>query len=208
MPRSLHLIAACALALAFCLPGHGQDSPSLGDLARQAQKDKGNARAKKVFTNDDFSSSPVFGSPQRSPGLQDIVQPGDPGKPGTAASPSDQLERMGSLLKQLDSLDRATLAKNVLQGADTDFPGRSSWEEQLFAAKQVFVAQGRDVMKKANQLEASAKGVQDMQNPNDLRAKDLNNRLQQLMQEAVRAGAAFQAVVAEGKDLASQSSSH
>lgn len=98
-------------------------------------------------------------------------------------------------------------AKNVLQGDDTDFPGRAKWEAELFAAKQAFVAQGRDIMKKANHLQASAKGVQDMQNPNDPRAKDLSNRLQQLMQEASSAGAAFQAVIAKGKDLAGQSAS-
>ena len=50
-----HLIAACAFALVFSMPGPGQDSPSLGDLARQAQKDKANnAAPKKVFTNDDL----------------------------------------------------------------------------------------------------------------------------------------------------------
>ena len=220
MPRQLHLFAASAFALLFCLPGRSQDSPSLGDVARQAQaqkdkdkdKDKTSPPAKKVFTNDDFPSS-GSGSSGSAPGLGRVVQPGQPGtpgKPGAAAAPasaSDQLERMESLLNQLDSLDRTTLAKNVLEGNDTDFPGRAKWVEELFTAKQVFVAQGRDIMKKANQLQASAKGVQDMQNPNDPRAKDLSNRLQQLMQEASRAGAAFQAVIAKGKDLAGQSAS-
>ena len=44
MARNLNLIAACALALVTCAPARAQDSPatspSLGDLARQAQKDK------------------------------------------------------------------------------------------------------------------------------------------------------------------------
>jgi len=205
MARNLWLFAACALVLVFCLPGHGQDSPSLGDLARQAQKDKANANAQpmsKVITNDDIPSSTSFGS---GPGLGRVVQPGTPGKPGTAVSPDEQLERMKSLLNELDSLDRATLAKNALQGSETDFPGRAKWEDKLFAAKQVFVSQGRDIMKRAGQLQESAKSVQDAKNPNDPRAKDLSNRLQQLVQQAVQTGAAFQAVVMEGKDLAGQS---
>ena len=92
MPRSLHLFAACALALIFCLPGHGQDSPSLGDLARQAQKDKSNAPAKKVFTNDDLPSSSGLGSSGPSggsvggpgAGLGQAGQPATPSKQGTA----------------------------------------------------------------------------------------------------------------------------
>jgi len=209
MPRSLHLFAVSVLALIFCFPAHGQDTPSLGDVAKQAQKDKSNAPAKKVFTNDDFASSsglgssgPVVGS---TGGAGRVVQPGAPGQPSTPASVSDELGRMEAMLNGLDSLDRATLAKNVLQGADTDFPGRAKWEEKLFAAKQVFVANGRDIMKRANQLQASAKAVQDIKNPN---AKDLGNQLEQLVQEATRSGAIFEAVITEGKNLASQSTPH
>jgi len=222
MPRSLHLFAACTLALAvgFCLPGEGQDAPtpSLGDVARQAQaqkdKDKGKPPAKKVFTNDDLSSGSGSGSSSTSPGLGNVtqpgVQPGAPGKPAAAAAspststaPSDQLEQIASLLGQLDSLDRATLAKNVLQGNDTDFPGRSAWEERLFAAKQAFVAQEHEITTKASQYQAASK-----QSPTDPRAKSLSDQLDQLMQEAARSSAAFQAVATEGKELAGQSSSH
>ena len=207
MPRSLHLFAACALALIFCLPGHGQDSPSLGDLARQAQKDKSNAPAKKVFTNDDLPSSSGLGSSGPGAGLGQAGQLATPSKQGTASSPSQDLERMESMLNQVDSLDRATLVKNVLQGADSDFPGRSKWEERLFAAKHVYVSQGRALLQKAKQLEASTESLQGIQNPNDPRVKDMNSQLQQLAQEATRTGAAFQAVILEGRDLATQSSS-
>jgi hypothetical protein len=142
------------------------------------------------------------------------VQPAAPGKPAaSAAAPSstsalDQLEQMASLLDGLDSLDRATLAKNVLQGNDRDFPGRGEWEGRLFAAKQVFVAKEREIMTKATQLEASSKGAQDMQNPNDPGAKDLNKQLDQLMKDTEQSSAAFQALVAEGKELAGQSAAH
>jgi hypothetical protein len=200
----LNLYASCALALLFSFQVRAQDSPSLGDLARQAQKDKANApAAKKVLTNDDLPSA--SGSSAYAPGLGRVMQPGPSGKSGAAASASDQLERMGAALNELDTQDSAMLAKNVLQGSDADFPGRKQWEQKLFAAKQVFVAQGRALMKKANQLEVSAKGVQDAQNQNDPRARDLATRLQQLVQESVQTSAAFQAVIAEGKDLAGQS---
>jgi len=40
MSRILGLIAVGFVALAFSMPGRAQDSPSLGELARQAQKIK------------------------------------------------------------------------------------------------------------------------------------------------------------------------
>ena len=254
MSRNLSLFAACALAVVFCLPVRGQDSPSLGDLARQAQaqKDKTNKPPAKVFTNDDLfpGSGPVSSAPVAAP--ERVAQPAAPaksiaaaapgkpteaatpakpieavaprkptpavapGKPEEAASPSsfssvpaaDQLQRMQSVLDQLDTLDRATLAKSVLQGVDNDFPGRSQWEEKLFTTKQDFVAQGRGLMKKAQQLEASARNVPDIQNPNDPRAQNLSNQLQQLVQEGAGISKAFQAVAMEGRDLAGQSAPH
>ena len=62
MPRSLSLIAACALALVICASARPQvspaTSPSLGELARQAKKDKDKANkpAAKVITNEDMAS--------------------------------------------------------------------------------------------------------------------------------------------------------
>jgi hypothetical protein len=237
MPRNLRLFGACVLVfvVSFCLPVRGQDSPSpapapppsLGDVARQAQaqkdkdktKDKNNPPAKKVFTNDDFPSSSGSGSSSTNPGAARVVLPGgqpaaQPGAPdkaaaaAPAANPADQLQRMASLLGQLDSLDRATLARNVLQGNEANFPGRSAWEEKLFAAKQLFVAQEREILTKANQFAAASNGIPDMQNSSDPRAKALSDQLDRLMQEAQQSSAAFQAVVAEGKDLAGQSAAH
>lgn len=213
MPRNLCLFATCAMALLFCLPGHGQDSPSLGDLARQAQKDKSNAPApKKVFTNDDLpSASPaglagLVGTPGAAPAQSG--QPGTPGKQAPASTPQQDLARMEAMLNAVDSLDRATLAKNVLQDLNIDFPGRSKWEERLVAAKQAYVSQGRVLLQKAKQLDAEAQSLQGNQNPNDPRLKDLTAHLQQIVQDATRTGAAFQAVMLEGRDLASQAQGH
>jgi hypothetical protein len=200
MPRILSLIAACALALVFSSPGRGQDSPSLGDLARQAQKDKANKPQAKVITNDDMPST----SGGLAPGLGGrVVQPGaGAGNPGSINSPEEGLQKLQADVDHLDSLDRATLAKDVLEGNDSDFPGRAKWEEKLFAAKQTFVAQTRIVLQKAKQLTASAQGIKDAEDPNDLRVKNLTTKLQQIVDETEQNSAAFQAVVLEGKNLA------
>jgi hypothetical protein len=202
MPRSLSLIAACALALVFSSSGRGQDSPSLGDLARQAQKDKANKPSAKVITNDDMPSSSDGLSPALGGGLGRVVQPGSTGNPGGIQSPEEGLQKLQASVDHLDSLDRTTLAKDVLEGNDSDFPGRAKWEEKLFAAKQTFVSQTRVVLQKATQLTASAQGIKDAEDPEDLRVKNLGAKLQQLVEETQRNSAAFQAVVMEGKDLA------
>src|ERR1700686_527604 len=105
MLRSLSFIAACALALVFCSPGRGQDSPSLGDLARKAQKDKANKPTAKVITNDDMPSSSGGISPALGGGLGgQIVQPGSAGKTNELQSPAESLEKLQSVVDQLDSL--------------------------------------------------------------------------------------------------------
>ncbi len=221
--RRVNLSAVCALALAigFSLPGHGQDSttpsPSLGDVAKQAQAQKDKDKAKsnpaaqeKVFTNDDLSGGGfwIVGASATSLRTCDVAaQPGSPSpvrrKPRQGwcrirrtapppRSPAEQLAQVAALLDRLDSLDRATLAKNV-QGNDADFPGRDSWEDKLFAAKQAFVGQEREIMKRAKQLEAFAGLAED---PNDpLTAKELNNQLGQLINASwrSRSSATFQA---------------
>src|ERR1700676_4151503 len=123
MPRSLSLTAACALALAVCAPGRGQDSPSLGDVARKAQKDKANKPQAKVITNDDMPSGSGGISSALGGGPGRVVQPGSTGKPDEVQSPAEGLEKLQAVVDQLDSLDRATLASNALGGNDSNFPG-------------------------------------------------------------------------------------
>jgi hypothetical protein len=204
MLRNLALIAACVLSLVFCAPGRGQDSPSLGDLARQAQKDKANNNkpSAKVITNDDMPSGSGGIAPALGGGSGRVVQPGSAGNAGAIQSPQEGLDKLQSSVDHLDSLDQATLAKDVLEGNDSDFPGRAKWEEKLFAAKKTFVSQTRVVLQKAKQLTASAESIKDAEDPNDLRVKNLGGKLQQLVEETQQNSAAFQAVVAEGKSLA------
>ena len=203
MLRNLNVMAASVLVLVFCLSGNGQDSPSLGDLARQLQKEKGNTPAAKTITNEDIPSASVLSSP----GVGEVSNSRALGKPSTNANPSEELARIESALNKIDSLDRAALAKAVLEGVDSNFPGRSQWEQKMYAAKLVYVAQGRDLMQKVKQLQATAQSLQGSRNPDDPRAKDLINKLKELVRDGVRADAAFQAMILEGRDLASQSSS-
>ena len=134
----------------FLRAGRGQDSPSLGDLARQAQKDKANKPPAKVITNDDVASGSgdISSSLGSSTGSAQTAQPGVPGKTGDPGSPAVGFEKLQTLLDQLDSLDAATLASNVLQGNETNFSGRSRWEAKLYAAKQTFVAESRSVLER------------------------------------------------------------
>jgi hypothetical protein len=210
--RSLSLILLSLLALVVSLPAHAQDSPSLGDLARQAQKDreknKGDRPSAKVLTNDDVPSASSGGPAPLGAGLGEIGQPSAESKSGASPSPAEKIAMVEAVMNKLDTLDRATLARNVLQGKDVDFPGRSRWEEKLFAAKQVYVAQGRELVQKARQIVDSAEGLKGNQDPNDPRVKELGAKLQALVHDAVQMDAAFQAVMLEGRDLAGQSGAH
>jgi hypothetical protein len=221
MARSLNLIVACALAILPFASARAQDSPpsspSLGDLARQAQKDKDRAKnedsaakpAAKVFTNDDLSSSTAGVAAGPGGGIAQSLQLPAGSKPAAAAlTPSEKIAKLEAFLDQVESLDRATLVQTALQGRDTDFPGRSKWEERLFAAKETYVVQAREVIQKARQIVASADSLKGLQDPNDPRVKDMNARLQVLIREAVQTDAAFQAVMMEGRDLAAPAGAH
>ena len=212
MPRSLSLTAVFALSLVFYGAGAAQDSPSLGDLAKQAQKnkekDKANKPAAKVITNDDVPSGSAGGGSALGGGLGQIAQSASAGGPGAVAPPAEKLERLKLVLDQLDSTDRATLVRGVLEGNDSNFPGRARWEERLFSAKQTYVSQGRTLLQRMKQLMASTEGMKDIRDQNDPRLKNITEKLQQLVQDATQTGAAFQAVMMEGKDLAGQSAGH
>ena len=209
MSRRLTLIATCALALAAGASMRAQDSssssPSLGDLARQAQKDKAKANkpAAKVLTNDDLPSSSGGPSDALGGGLQPSGS-----KPGADPSPAEKLAMIEALMDRLEVLDRATLVHNALNGKDVDFPGRAKWEERLVAAKETYVAQARVLIQKARQIVASADSLKGNQDPNDPRVKEMGARLQTLVRDAVQMDSAFQAIMIEGRDLAAQQAAH
>jgi hypothetical protein len=212
MTRRLTLIAACAVALVACASTRAQDSspssPSLGDLARQAQKDKDKDKANKatakVLTNDDLPSGSSGASATLGGGLGQTAQLTSGSKPGADLSPAEKITMLETVLDRVETLDRATLVRNALNGKDSDFPGRAKWEERLFAAKETYVTQGRELVQKARQIVASAESLKGNQDPNDPRVKELSVKLQSLIRDAVRMDSAFQAVMIEGRDLAAQ----
>lgn len=203
MPRSLILIAVCGAALAFAAPGRAQDSQSLGDIARQAQKDKAknNKPVAKVLTDDDLQT----GQSGLVPNLQAAAPPpATGGSPAQVQSPQQGLSELDAGLAHLESLDRTALAMEVLSGNSANFPGRAEWEQRLFAAKQKFVAQTRTIMQKVKEIAASASTMHDSQDPNDPRVKNLAARLQQLVAQAQENGDVFKSVAEEGRQLAAQ----
>lgn len=212
MVRTLGVIGACALALIFCMPGSAQDSsssPSLGDLARQAQKDKANKPAAKVITNDDLPSTSAVAGASISGGLGQLA----PGQSASASSaqlsPTEKLAQLEKLLNVADSLDKTTLARSVLQDKkDVDFPGRAKWEDRMYAANRLFVTQNRELIERARQIISSADTLKGTPDPNDPRVREIRAQLEGLVQDAMRADSALQAVAMEGRDLASQGASH
>jgi hypothetical protein len=209
MVRRLTLLAGFVVALNFCVPVRGQDSPSLGDVARQLRKDKSDAAPKKVITNDDLpanagSSAVGLGAIGDSKGLS---------KSGDTESPEAAIGKMEAAMKLLDSMDRATLVKAALQGTDHDFPGRRAWEDKLWEAKQAYVARGKELSEEAKKILSNSQSLQASQagqtlKPDDPRVQDLSRRLKQFIQDAVRADSTFRAVMMEGLDLAKQTSAH
>jgi hypothetical protein len=216
MARNSILIAACALALITFASARAQDSspstPSLGDLARQAQKDKdkdkGSKPAAKVLTNDDLpaSSSGAFAALGGGFGPAAELPPG--GKPGAESSPAERLAMMEAALNRLESMDRPTLIRAALNGKDVDFQGRAAWENRLVTTKETYVTQARELVQKAREIAASADDMKGGRDPNDPRIKDLSAKLQALVRDAVRADSAMQAVMIEGRDLAAQPAAH
>lgn len=185
----------------FCVQGYAQDTPSLGDVARQAKKDKSDKPPAKVFTNDDMSTgSSASSSPATASGGKN--QSASQENSGEIHSSAEGLQKLQSALDGLASLDRATLADNVLDGNETNFPGRAAWEEKLFAAKQLFVEQTRLTVQKAKDIAVSGMAIQGAEDKNDPRVKSISAKLDQLVQETQRNRASFQAVVAEGRALA------
>lgn len=206
-----NLLLGLLLSSAFALPlcAQEQQEQSLGDIARQARKakenrDKSNTTQAKSFTDENMPSSAVGKA-----GLDQLASP--------SASPAERLatarralERGKQLLDTLAPMDRTALAGLALQGQNTNFPGRSAWEEKLFAAKEHYVSHGRDLFRQTedllNTMESLTSGGK--LSPNDPHYTELTHKALQLMQDANRTDADFQAILLEGQGLAKQAASH
>jgi len=202
----MSFLAALTWVLIPSAPGYAQDQPSLGDVARQARKDKekNNTPPKKVITDDSLPSSKALG------GLGDLGSSKSAGDGSAMAKGLEALDRAETALNKLDPLDRATLAKAALLDNDVDFPNRPRWEDKLYSAKQQYVSHGRELFREMRQVLGDVQSLQSSQggqkklSPDDPRAQELLRRLQDIVQDAVRTENAYQSVVVEGWDLAKQ----
>jgi hypothetical protein len=209
--RKMTFLAAILWLPILSTPAFAQDQPqpSLGDVARQARKEKANntAKPKTVITDDTFPSSKAGSS-----ALSAVDLTGSSSQSSSGSSGDPLAEAMAKFneaeadFKQLDSLDQATLAKVALvDDCDVQFPSRSSWEVKLYAAKGAYVTHMRFLIGELKQLTTEAqgwKGPNGKLDPNDPRVQSLKRKVGSIMQDALQADATWEGVVAEGVALA------
>lgn len=207
MLRKLSLLAALTWLLIPSRPvlAQDQDQPSLGDVARAArkEKEKNAAKPKAVITDDTLPSGKGLS------GLGDLGSSQSSGGGDAMAKALARIEEAEDSLKQLDALDRSTLAKAVLLDNDVDFPNRRSWEDKLYAAKERYVSHERQLVVELKQIVDQVQSMQASQgnqklNPDDPRAHQMLLRVQEIIQDAVRTEQTYRAIVMEGWDLAKQ----
>ena len=213
MLRPMSFLAALLWLAIPVTPSYAQDQsqdqsqsqaqPSLGDIARQARKDKEKnaAKPKTVITDENLPSSKGLG------GLGDLGSSQGGVDSNAMAKALAKVEEAEAGLRQLQSLDRTTLAKAVLLDNDVDFPNRRAWEDKLFAAKEHYVSHEGELVAELKQIVSqvqSRQGSQGKLDPNDPRAQQMKSRLMEIVQDALRTEQDYRAVVMEGWDLAKQ----
>jgi hypothetical protein len=201
-----------------------QDQPSLADAARQSRqnRDKNAAPTKKVLTDDDVAAShgSSGGITTFTGGNSSSIGSGSRASSRTGSgdnSPMGQawagIDRAENSLDQLAPLDRASLAKVVLEGNDADFPGRQAWEAKLYIAKEKYVAESRQLVDEMKSLMDSAQSFRDPSSANKAaadspQAQELVGRAQRLLAQAKTTEANFKAVMQEGIDQSKLGSQH
>jgi hypothetical protein len=182
--RKMSFLVPLVLLLVPARPALAQDQPSLGDVARQARKDKEKnaTKPKTVITDDTLPSNK---------GLSGLAL-GDLGSSQASGGGSKIDQALGRVadaeagLKQLDALDRSTLAKAVLLDNDVDFPNRRNWEDKLYAAKERYVSHERELILELKQIVAEVQSSQASQggenklDPNSARGQQMRQRLQEI----------------------------
>lgn len=212
MLRPISVVAALLWLALLATPGYAQDQsqdpvqpqpqPSLGDVARQARKDreKNTAKPKTVITDENMSPS------QGLTGMGDLGGSQGGVNSDAFAKALAKVEEAEAGLRKLESLDRATLAKVILLDNDVDFPNRRAWEDKLYAAKEHYVSHEGQLITELRQIVSQIQSWQSQGklDPKDPRAQQMKSRLVEIVQDAVRTEQDYRAVVMEGWDLAKQ----
>jgi len=211
MLRPIGVVASLLWLAVLATPGHAQDQsqdpaqpqPSLADVARQARKDreKNAAKPKTVITDENMPSSKgLTGLAGDLGGSQGGVDS------GAMAKALAKVQEAEAGLRQLESLDRTTLAKAILLDNDVDFPSRRGWEDKLYAAKEQYVSHEGELIAELKQIVAQVQSWQSQGklDPKDPRAQQMKSRLVEIVQDAVRTEQDYRAIVMEGWDLAKQ----
>jgi hypothetical protein len=206
--RKMTFLAGFLWILIPTTPACAQDQPSLGDVARQARKDKekNNAQPKKVITDDTLPSSKGLSGVA----LADLSASQGSDDGGGMARALAGLKQAEAALDKMGPMDRATLAKAALLDNDVDFPNRRGWEEKLYSAKEQYVSHGRELFQEMRQILVDIQSLRSSQggvgklSPDDPRAQQMMRRIQEIVQDAVRTDRAYQTIVVEGWDLAKQ----
>ena len=186
MLRPISVVAALLWLALLATPGYAQDQsqdpsqpqppPSLGDVAREARKDreKNSTKPKTVITDENMPSSKgLTGLAGDFGGAQGPVDS------GAMAKALAKVEEAEAGLRKLESLDRATLAKAILLDNDVDFPNRRAWEERLFAAKEHYASREGELIGELKHILAQVQSLQGQSklDPKDPRAQQMKSRL-------------------------------
>ena len=210
MLRPISVVAALLWLALLATPGYAQDQsqdpvqpqpqPSLGDVARQARREKNTAKPKTVFTDENMSSGQSLTSMGDLGGSQGGVNS------DAFAKALAKVEEAEAGLRKLEFLNRATLAKAILLDNDVDFPNRRAWEDKLYAAKEHYVSHEGQLITELKQIVSQIQSWQSQAklDPKDPRAQQMKSRLVEIVQDAVRTEQDYRAVVLEGWDLAKQ----
>ena len=119
----------------------------MGDVARQlGVKGEGNFEGR-VFTNDDFSSSPIPPAPENAPVFP--TADGNDGAPSLSSANTSVADsswaagkaKIEQFLRKTENLTEQQYADRMLGAdlAEVQFPGRSSWQTKLYAEHQEYV---------------------------------------------------------------------
>jgi len=125
--------------------------PPLGDVARQLGLKPESGAEGRVFTDDDFPSSPVPRTPANA-----AISPSPAANAAAAASPAANVPNSGTnwvaskakielFLSKTENLTELEYAERSL-GADlagVQFPKRSGWQKEIFVAHRRYVANAR-----------------------------------------------------------------